>query len=190
MQWDDAQALWRPATDARGKSSLAGVWIAGDAAGIGGARAAEEAGRLAALDVLSSLDRLAGAGLDAEAEAARKGFRRAIFGRALIDTLYTPPAAARRGPAEAIVCRCEALTGERLSEAAKTLAVAGPNQLKALLRCGMGPCQGRMCGPVLTEVIAHAQGRPQSEVGPLRQRPPVKPMTVGELARTRFPPAG
>ena len=35
----------------------------------------------------------------------------------------------------------------------------GPNQAKAFLRAGMGPCQGRLCGPVVTELIARGARR-------------------------------
>jgi len=58
----------------------------------------------------------------------------------------------------------------------------GPNQAKAFLRAGMGPCQGRLCGPVVTELIAQARGVGQDEVGYYRIRSPLKPVTVGELA--------
>ncbi|MFN4090175.1 MAG: FAD-dependent oxidoreductase, partial [Alphaproteobacteria bacterium] len=47
--WDDAQRCWRPALDTWGGCSVANVAVAGDAGGIGGARAAEAGGRLAAL---------------------------------------------------------------------------------------------------------------------------------------------
>ena len=55
--------------------------------------------------------------------------------------------------------------------------------MKAFLRCGMGPCQGRLCGLTVTELIADAaQARRPAEVGYYRLRPPVKPITLAELA--------
>ena len=54
--------------------------------------------------------------------------------------------------------------------------------MKSLLRCGMGPCQGRLCGLTVTELIATARGVPPGEVGYYRLRPPIKPITLGELA--------
>ncbi len=51
-------------------------------------------------------------------------------------------------------------------------------------RCGMGPCQGRLCGPTVTELIATERGVPVADVGYYRLRPPVKPVTLGELAGT------
>ena len=46
----------------------------------------------------------------------------------------------------------------------------------------MGPCQGRLCGLTVVELIAECRGVPVSEVGYYRIRSPVKPVTVGELA--------
>ena len=62
------------------------------------------------------------------------------------------------------------------------LGVVGPNQMKSFLRCGMGPCQGRLCGLTVTEMIAEARGVSPQEVGYYRLRPPVKPVTLAELA--------
>jgi hypothetical protein len=67
-------------------------------------------------------------------------------------------------------------------DAAKRLGVTGPNQMKAFLRCGMGPCQGRLCGPTVVELIAQTRGTTPAEVGYYRLRPPVKPVTLAELA--------
>jgi hypothetical protein len=62
------------------------------------------------------------------------------------------------------------------------LGCTGPNQMKSFLRCGMGPCQGRLCGLTVTELIAAARRVAPSEVGYYRLRPPVKPITLAELA--------
>ena len=58
----------------------------------------------------------------------------------------------------------------------------GPNQLKAILRCGMGPCQGRDCGLAVTELVARERGVHPSTVGRFRARFPAKPLTLGQLA--------
>ena len=54
--------------------------------------------------------------------------------------------------------------------------------MKAFLRCGMGPCQGRMCGLTVTELISQARGTAPEDVGYFRLRPPVKPIALAELA--------
>ncbi|MCB1717978.1 MAG: FAD/NAD(P)-binding oxidoreductase, partial [Candidatus Competibacteraceae bacterium] len=46
----------------------------------------------------------------------------------------------------------------------------------------MGPCQGRMCGLTVAEIIAQQRGVPVAEVGYYRLRAPLKPITLGQLA--------
>jgi bacterioferritin-associated ferredoxin len=65
---------------------------------------------------------------------------------------------------------------------AARLGAQGPNQLKAFTRCGMGPCQGRICGPTAATVIADVHRKSVGEVGTFRPRAPFKPITVGALA--------
>ena len=82
---------------------------------------------------------------------------------------------------DTIVCRCEEVTAGQVREAVR-IGVTGPNQLKAFLRCGMGPCQGRLCGLTVNAVIANERGVAPDQVGYYGIRPPVKPITLGELA--------
>ena len=70
---------------------------------------------------------------------------------------------------------------------AARLGAAGPNQLKAFTRCGMGPCQGRICGPVVAAILADALGKPIADIGTYRPRAPFKPITVGALADLESP---
>jgi hypothetical protein len=46
----------------------------------------------------------------------------------------------------------------------------------------MGPCQGRLCGLTVTELIARGRGSSPAKVGYYRLRPPVKPITLQALA--------
>ena len=62
------------------------------------------------------------------------------------------------------------------------LGCPGPNQLKAFTRCGMGPCQGRLCGPTVSEAMDQLCGVAVDDIGYFRLRSPVKPLTLGELA--------
>jgi bacterioferritin-associated ferredoxin len=79
------------------------------------------------------------------------------------------------------VCRCEEVTAQAIADTV-ALGCPGPNQMKAFLRAGMGPCQGRLCGLTVTELMAQARGATSDEIGYYRLRPPVKPVTLGEIA--------
>ncbi|MNT79656.1 Hydrogen cyanide synthase subunit HcnB [compost metagenome] len=83
---------------------------------------------------------------------------------------------------DVVVCRCEEVTAGDIRGFVQ-LGCSGPNQTKSFGRCGMGPCQGRQCGLTVTEIIADARNVSPQEVGYYRIRPPIKPVTLGELAR-------
>ncbi|OZI40239.1 FAD/NAD(P)-binding oxidoreductase [Bordetella genomosp. 1] len=179
--WNAALDCWEPRLDAWGASSVPGIAIAGDGAGIAGALAAEERGRIAALGIAARLGRIDTARRDERAAAPRAALARATRGRAFFDTLYRAPDAFRRPTGDTIVCRCEEVTAQQVRETVK-LGCSGPNQMKSFLRCGMGPCQGRYCGLTVTELIADERGVPTQDVGYYRLRFPTKPLTLGELA--------
>ncbi len=180
-QWSETQRCFRPVLDAWGNTSLPGILVAGDAAGIAGARAAAPAGRLAAAEALHQLGRLTPAVRDELAAADRRSHAKHLKARAFLDALYAPPVAILRPADDVVVCRCEEVTAGQLRSVARQ-GCQGPNQAKSFLRAGMGPCQGRLCGPVVSEILADSLGRSVQETGYYRIRPPLKPVTVGELA--------
>lgn len=182
-RWRPDQLCWAPALDPWGETSRQGVFVAGDGGGIGGAQAAGLQGEIAALGVARRLGRP-----DAEAAVRRlrRRLRQALAARPFLDALFRPRPEIF-APADAtVVCRCECLTAGAIRAAAGAGRV-GPNQVKAFSRAGMGPCQGRQCGYTVAHLLAAAQGRPVEEVGFFRIRPPLKPLTLGELAALDVP---
>lgn len=177
--WDDLQLCFRPRLDGHGGTNLAGIAIAGDGAGIAGAEAAVERGRLAGIAAAMAL------GADPyhlpDEKAVRRILQRFEAPRAFLDTLYRPAKAFRVPHGDTIVCRCEEVTAKNIT-ATVDIGPEGPNQMKSFLRCGMGPCQGRLCGLTVTELIAEQRGVSPAEVGYYRLRPPVKPVSLAEIA--------
>jgi NADPH-dependent 2,4-dienoyl-CoA reductase/sulfur reductase-like enzyme len=179
--WDAGQSCFRPRTGAFGATSEEAIFVAGDCGGIGGARVAESRGQIAALGVAASLGRLALAERDRMAAPVRRELRSHDAVRGFLDALYAPAPALLSPPDDVVVCRCEGVTAGRIREAV-SLGCRGPNQVKSFTRCGMGPCQGRLCAPTVTGTIADALGVAPGEVGTYRVRPPLKPLRLGELA--------
>ncbi|MCZ0812442.1 MAG: NAD(P)/FAD-dependent oxidoreductase [Pseudomonadota bacterium] len=179
--WSRAQKCFVPAVDEWGQSDIPGVFIAGDGAGIGGAKAAEHAGGLAALKIAEELGRLDPSGCMEQATPLRAALTRERAPRAFLDTAYPPCAEALAPGDSTIVCRCEEITAGDIRRYA-SLGCLGPNQAKAFGRAGMGPCQGRFCGLTVSALLADANGRTPDETGHFRIRPPLKPVTLGELA--------
>ena len=179
--WDDRQRCWRPRLDVWGGTSHQRIAVAGDGGGIGGWEAAVASGPLSAIDAAHRLGRLDDAARDARAAPHRRRLHEALALRPFLDRLYAPAQGVLTPADPTIVCRCEEITAAQVREAAR-LGATGPNQVKAFVRAGMGPCQGRLCGTVVAALIAEVRGTSMEDVGALRPRAPFKPMTVGELA--------
>jgi bacterioferritin-associated ferredoxin len=187
LEWDEDQLCWRPALDPWGQSSLPCIAVAGDAGGIAGAEAARLSGQLAALDAATLLARIGEAERDRRAGPIRARLERERAVRPFLDRLYRPRLSVLVPEVDdTIVCRCEEVMARQVRHAVR-LGAVGPNQVKAFTRCGMGPCQGRMCGPVVSAIIADMLGKPISEVGMWRPRAPLKPITVRALAEMATP---
>jgi len=179
--WSAAQHCYVPELDAWGETTQANVFVAGDGAGIGGAEAAEPRGSLAALRVAARLGKLGDAQAENAAGQERATLAHALALRPFLDALYAPRPQVFAPADETVICRCEEVTAGEL-RARAVQGRPGPNQLKAFTRAGMGPCQGRQCGYTMAHIVSAAQGRPVGEVGFYRIRPPLKPVTLGELA--------
>jgi NADPH-dependent 2,4-dienoyl-CoA reductase/sulfur reductase-like enzyme len=178
--WDALQLCWSPVLRADGASSVEGIAIAGDGAGVSGAQAAIWRGRIAARSAIEALAPAATAKLESDARL-RAELARAQRGRAFLDALFQPTRQFRIPKGDTIVCRCEEVTAQDVLDSV-AIGATGPNQLKAYRRTGMGPCQGRLCGLTVTELMAEARGKTPQEVGYYRLRAPVKPIMLSELA--------
>lgn len=140
-------------------TSRADVFAAGEACGIGGVDCATVEGHIAGLAAAGAPD------------AARRYFprrQRARHFATLLRAHFALGEPVRQlADRDTLVCRCEDV---RLAD------LAGKHDARAIklhTRCGMGPCQGRICGPALAE-IAHLPR--------MGLRPPVFPVPLNVLA--------
>lgn len=179
--WDATQLAWRVACDNHGQTSLRGFRIAGDAVAISGAIAAEASGALAALGAAHALGRITDAELQQRSSTHQRLLKRHQSIRPFLDVLYRPPTYITNPPDDVVVCRCEEVTAGHIREMA-ALGCQGPNQTKFFSRCGMGPCQGRVCGTVVTQLLANATHMAPDHVGTYRIRGPLKPIRLSAIA--------
>ena len=186
--WNEQQACWIARRSAEGQTSLPGIFIAGDGGAIGGASVARSQGRLAALTIAYQQQRVDQAQWKRLAKPWRQALNRENAARPLIDALYRPQAENRIPGDDVTVCRCEEVSAGAIRQYVD-LGCLGPNQAKAFGRCGMGPCQGRMCGLTVTEIIAERRRVSPAQVGYYRIRSPLKPITLMQLAGEK-PSAG
>ena len=180
-----AEGGWRPVTDAWGRTSLAGCYAAGDGAGVYGAAAAVQSGRIAGTAAALDAGRLRADAAEAHARRARRAQARAArFGAAMSRLAALRPALAASIPADTVVCRCEDVTRREIEEAVSAGAVE-VNQLKHFTRCGMGPCQGRICGEAAAELVAARIASDPDEgrraAGQWTGRAPLRPVAMDDL---------
>ncbi len=143
------------------QTTVKGVFVAGEAAGVGGSDLALLEGELAGT-------RAARATVDV-AKLRRRRDRAAGFATVLEDLFGPRPGLAALADGETILCRCEDVTAAAVDAAAAT----SPAALKILTRCGQGPCQGRVC----ERLIAERLGSPAR----FSARAPIRPIPLGVL---------
>ena len=154
-------------TDEVLQTSIPGIYCAGEPNGIGGVELSLLEGRIAALAASGSAD--------IARSLARQRRRKLGFVRALEQACALDPRLRELPAQDTIVCRCEDVRHAALREH------TGWREAKLHTRCGMGPCQGRICGPA-TEFLFNWR------VGSVR--PPLFPSSVASLVSPREPATG
>jgi NADPH-dependent 2,4-dienoyl-CoA reductase/sulfur reductase-like enzyme len=190
-RYDDASGYLRVAADDTGRTSVPEVWAIGDSAGIEGARVARAAGVLAGAAVAADLGRALPARIAAERAAAARARRRSqLFQNALWRVYQAPVLLDQLAGPGTTICRCEnlSLAGLR-AELAGDLALTS-GALKRLTRAGMGKCQGRYCGPVVTALAARQSGRSVEEFAGFAAQVPYRATPVDVIAGVLSWPPG
>lgn len=179
--WDPVQRFWHPDVTAQGRTNLPNVFVAGDGGFVHGAKSAELKGQLAALTIAREMHRISTPEYENAVGPIQKDLDNELLPRPFIDALYAPRDTLYTMPDSTIVCRCEGVTAGKIRDMIDD-GYTDHNEIKAIIRCGMGPCQGRMCGSAVHELIAKGAGIAPQDARPHRLRPPIKPVTLQELA--------
>ncbi|WP_285892310.1 FAD-dependent oxidoreductase [Deinococcus taeanensis] len=151
------------------RTSRAGIYAAGEVTGVGGVDKAQLEGFLAGCAATGQIERLR----DVALPLGRQRRFQAALDRSFA---LRPEVRALPGP-DTVICRCEDVRHQALT------ACRSWTDAKLQTRCGMGTCQGRVCGPA----TAALYGWSFSGV-----RPPLTPLPLADLlcaARPRAEPA-
>jgi NADPH-dependent 2,4-dienoyl-CoA reductase/sulfur reductase-like enzyme/bacterioferritin-associated ferredoxin len=188
MEWRPDDASWRPVTDAHGLAKpVSGpslspgpncVWLTGDARTIGGADAAAAHGMHVGQTIAASLGAVKSR--HASHSSPAKRYAQAMAARPFIDAAFPPGRWSVELGDATIICRCEEITAAQIRSCAQQ-GVTDMDQLRGLLRCGMGPCQGRSCATAIARLLSREFDSPLPM--PFRGRPPVRPVPLGVLAQ-------
>jgi len=181
-EYDRTLGCYVPQHDQYMESSVGGVFVAGDSAGVAGHLVAIDEGRLAAIRACSQLDAVS---QKVEKACASPIFKRLKSLRAFEDTLNEVcairPGLYHRITDETIVCRCEEITAGEVRNTVSFNRNVDVNELKKITRAGMGFCQGRSCGSTISALVALEKKIPIEEMGFITYQEPAKPMRWGEM---------
>ena len=163
------------------RTSVPGVFAAGDGTGVAGSYVAIAEGRLAALAIALDLGALTVDQVDARARPIRSAMRRKqAFAAALRGLHAIGPGIYELADEDTVICRCESVTRGELDRAVD--ASADISVVKGLTRAGMGLCQGRNCQRQIASMIATRYDRPLSTIPYATARFPVRPVPIGAFA--------
>ncbi|MFK7860968.1 MAG: FAD-dependent oxidoreductase [Granulosicoccus sp.] len=166
--------------DAFGRTSIPGLFVAGDGAGVRGAVPSLLAGMLAGLACAYDAGQVSDRVMYRLGQSLRGRYRRTeSCADASCRLMQVPAARMAAIPDDAIICRCEQVSRAAIVEAARQ-GVCRIDELKTHTRLGMGPCQGRMCAINAAELLAIETGNKMG-VDLLTQRIPLRPLPVDQL---------
>ena len=178
--YDPLKGGWVPLIDDDFRSSIPGVYIAGDATGISGAFSAVQKGRIAGMAAVRDLNVMSSqkykAKIKSELIILKKNEN---FGKAAVRLMKFRPELIQTITSETIVCRCEDVFRSEIDEAIESGA-RDLNQLKAWTRCGMGPCQGRTCSEAIEAILASKVGS-RELAGQWTGRTPLRPVPIEQI---------
>lgn len=168
--YDETLGGWVPTIDEMGRTSVEGLFVCGDNAGILGALAAPLRGKNAAQAMKKS-------GVIYDLGAVER------FGMAMTALSIPRDGLLNLVTQKTEVCRCEGIIREEIEHEVVTGAQS-PNAIKSGTRCGMGPCGGRFCSEAQAIINGSITGQTREEIGLPTARPPLRPMPLIEITET------
>jgi thioredoxin reductase len=185
-------------TDIAGRTSVRGVWAAGEVRGVGGAELALVEGELAGTALAMAVARETHGPKppnadDPTSRVGRRTIRKMLlrraallrFASALQRTYPVPRSWIDAVTDDTVVCRCEEVSAGAIRAVVERDLITDGRTAKLLVRPGMGWCQGRICG-YATERLVREWGRSQpadsADGDSAVERPVVIPVPLALLA--------
>ncbi len=183
INYSEAKGGWFVDVGDAMKTTVGDIYAAGETTGIAGAGKSFIEGRLAAWDILKKRSVVDRQTYESNARPLmRQRSRQVQYGRFLNHLCRLQPGCYADIPDETVICRCEEITMGTIRSQLKNNFTT-MNGIKKATRGGMGNCQGRICGPVLFDILSAHSQRPPEAIGCTSARAPVKTVTLGALAK-------
>ncbi|MGS4947921.1 FAD-dependent oxidoreductase [Meridianimarinicoccus sp. RP-17] len=180
---DALRGGYRTLCDADRRSSVPGLYVAGDGAGVHGAFPSAAQGRIAGLAAAHDHGALSAADFARASRHARGQLKRLMrFADASCRLMQFPEDSLQDIRGDTVICRCEDVTVDQI-RAASGDGACDLNQLKHFTRLGMGPCQGRMCALNAAGVLRRLAVDAGRDLR-LTPRAPVRPVEMAQLIGT------
>jgi len=176
--YNDLKGGWIPRLDKYFRSSMQGLYITGDGAGISGAIPAEDKGELAAYALLKDQNIIIEKEFTNKTSRIIKRLNRyEIFAKGIAKLNFTPKDLINNISENTILCRCEDITKRDIINAVNNGA-KNLNQIKSWTRFGMGPCQGRTCQYSVAKVASEELKCNVKDLDYLTGRTPLRPFPL------------
>lgn len=179
MQYAAERGGWLPVVDRYCRTSLPGVLMAGDGAGLRGAWVAEAEGRIAGAVAACYYDERS---VNRIRQELRDWFRQRqhheSFQSAVRQSLHLPAGVWTWADEDTTICRCECVDKKRIQKAVEDGHVS-LNGIKRNTRAGMGWCGGRMCMQNVAAFVS--SGKPPVDMQAMTPRPLARPVSLGAL---------
>ena len=177
-EYNELKGGWIPKLDKYFRSSMKGLYITGDGAGISGAIAAEDKGELAACALLKDQNIINEKEFNNMTNKILNRLKRyEIFAKGIAELNSTPTSLIKNINDNTILCRCEDITKKDIKNAVNNGA-KNLNQIKSWTRFGMGPCQGRTCQYSVAKVASEQLKCNVKDLGYLTGRTPLRPFPL------------
>lgn len=184
MRYDEGSRSWIPVRTVSMESTVPGIYVVGDGAGVAGAVVAAAEGRVAGIAAAHSLGRLTSEEARRRIEPHDRRLRALERFRRAVERVYEiQEGLYSLADPGTLICRCEEVSLRDLEEAVSDGADS-PAVLKSFTRCGMGSCQARMCGAATAEFLASRLRRSPGVIGLPPAAPPAKPVVTLEALAT------
>lgn len=185
IEYQKAKGGWVVTVDKNLESSLNSIFAVGEITGIAGGKKSYIQGKIAAISILKKLDKLnfkkQGTQLSRQIKQLHSlNHKQNAYAAFLNHLCQVPSIAYQQIHDDTLICRCENITMGTIKKAIRQDFVTSGG-IKKATRCGMGRCQGRICGTVIFDIIMALTKKTPEEIGPSLSRAPVKNVAISSF---------
>ncbi len=185
IEYQKGKGGWVVTADKNLESSVDSVFAVGEITGISGGKKSYIQGKIAAISILKKLGKInfkkQGLRLSKQMKHLHSlNHKQTAYAAFLNHLCQVPPNAYQQIHDDTLICRCENITMGTIKKAIRQGFITSGG-IKKATRCGMGRCQGRICGTVISDIVMALTKKTPQEIGPSLSRAPVKNVAVSSF---------